>query len=214
MKYVEIMDEDPVYDGSEMPQAVTGEFFLSLNTLQDEFLQMEEFNIFGRNFVSVMHDEQDYAVLGEIGNRSVDQKPGIFIDCQLTFKRKVDDEFAKAFGDKETLQVDLVTVNARPGFDIERRRGLGYYLYRSIIREGITLVGDYLQYKGGRALWIKIANLSANDGFSVFVFKNGDFMKDSNGQPIKYDGANIPDEEIWSVDETNKRVLLVARKNG
>lgn len=213
MRYHEIK-ESPIYDPNEMskpPQV--GELFLSVNTLKDEYTEITQIDMNGQSFMSVIHDDGDYAVMGAIGTRSGDNAQGIFIDCQISFKPGVDASYSSSFGAATTKQVDLVQIYARPALAMSTRRGVGYQLYKSIVMSGTTLVSDYLQYRGGKELWLKVARMSKHDGFSVFVFKDSGMISDTSGIPIKYDGTNIPDSDIWSSDGVHKQVLLVAKKN-
>jgi hypothetical protein len=216
MKFREIMQEDPVYDASELPKSpIVGNFFYSENTLQDEFIYLTEVSLDNKIFHVFMGDDKSSVVIGEPGNRMGDQKPGIFIDGQLILKHSLDlgGNSPKLLSGGKVLQVDLVKINQRTEIgNIKTRQGLGYNLYKSVVEAGYTLVSDTLQYRGGKALWKKIAPMSKHDGFQVFILSNGEFISDESGEALAYDGDNIPDDQIWSQDATNKHVLLVARK--
>lgn len=217
MKYAEILEEEPVYDPTEMPKGPTiGELFFSEDTLEREYIFIKELQLSDRQFYVFIQDDHSSVVIGEGGNRRIDNKPGIFIDGQLTLKHSLDlgqNVDISKLGSM-VVQVDLVKINSRRDMagDIRTAMGLGFELYHSVIEKGFTLISDTLQYRGGKALWKKIAPLSSLSGFAVYILKNGEFISDDSGHAIPYTGSNIPDSAIWSENEENKHVLLVAKK--
>lgn len=104
-----------------------------------------------------------------------------------------------------SLQVDLVKAYNDP-----RAKGLAYKLYRALIDNGYTIFSDKHQYIGGKKLWDRLIQDQSSD-FNVYVYddKAKQFVKDNSGDPIKFDGKNIPD--VWT--PTTNSLLLVATKH-
>lgn len=105
------------------------------------------------------------------------------------------------------LQVDLVQANGN-----EQGTGFGYEIYKAILSAGYALFSDYVQYNGGRKLWEKIIRRAGQDGHYVLVCRDGHIMKDAEGKPIKFNGANIPVEQVWG-GRDRQDTLLVALNN-
>lgn len=99
--------------------------------------------------------------------------------------------------------------------DVEfRRQSLAATLYESIISLcGLVMISDNEQYEGGKRLWKRIAR--AKQGVAVYVLDstNGMFYP-YDGTRLQYDGANIPDAEIWSEepDGSKHKIVLAAEK--
>jgi hypothetical protein len=108
----------------------------------------------------------------------------------------------------QMVQVELVEVS-----DQFKELGLGSFMYHRVVQSGLTLVSDNQQYLGGQSLWRKIAKAHMADEV-VYVMQKGKLLSDSDGQPIEYDGKNIPDSSIWSEDATHKHTLLIYTKRG
>lgn len=64
---------------------------------------------------------------------------------------------------------------------------------------------------GGKELWKKIARLSVNSEYQVFVLDHGQLRLDNNGNPVIYDGNNIDDAELWSENIDNKYTLFALK---
>lgn len=95
---------------------------------------------------------------------------------------------------KDELQVDTVYTH-----DDYKRLSLAMALYVVLCRYGYTIVSDFTQYRGGKGLWKKLAKESEARKFVVKVWSDeaGDWVKDSEGNPIHYTAENLEDEEVW-----------------
>lgn len=109
--------------------------------------------------------------------------------------------------DAPSLQVDLVQAEAN-----EQGTGFGYEIYKALLNAGYALYSDAVQYNGGRKLWEKIIRKAGQHGHYVMVVRDGEIMKDKDGQPIKFNGANIPLDQVWGGKE-RQDTLLVAVNN-
>lgn len=193
----------------EMPEYIDSDLNLDGIEQHNQQFSLEEFNrdftvlvnrsVGGNNIVIGMAKDRSKAIAGYIKNDVV------ISQCVLEFHPASD------LGEAGNgLQVDVVQAK-----DDARGTGFGYELYKTLLDAGYTLVSDHTQYRGGKALWMKVLRRAAADGHYVMILKDGKFMRDASGQIIKYDGTNIPDDQIWgkkgSVPHFN--TLLVARNN-
>lgn len=105
------------------------------------------------------------------------------------------------------LQVDLVQAEAN-----QQGTGFGYEIYKAVLAAGYALISDYVQYNGGRKLWEKIIRRAGQDGHHVLVMRNGEIMTQRNGAPIKFNGNNIPVDQVWG-GRDRQDTLLVALNN-
>lgn len=108
---------------------------------------------------------------------------------RMQFKQRHQLSFPNQF--KNILQLSKVAVNRQHGTS-----GLATYVYKLLVSLGYTIVSDDTQFEPAQSLWKRIA---ADPGVKVYVadVEHGLF-KDDNGAPILYNGANIPDQDIWT----------------
>ncbi len=73
-------------------------------------------------------------------------------------------------------------------------------LYILLARYGYSIVSDFEQWNGGKALWKKMAKESEMRNYAVRVWDDNqqDWMKDENGEVMKYNASNLDDEKIWT----------------
>ena len=107
-------------------------------------------------------------------------------------------------GLKNPYQIGLVQTR-----DSNIGQGIAKSLYLFLIRIGYDLISDCEQYLGGYWLW---KSLSRSDRINVYAWDDlkKDYIKDSTGKAIRYDGSNIPEDLIWSDDEAKLHTVLVS----
>lgn len=105
---------------------------------------------------------------------------------------------------KNPFQVGLVQTR-----DSHLGQGIAKSTYLFLIRIGYDLVSDCEQYLGGYWLW---KSLSRSDKINVYVWDDlkKDYLRDDNGKLIRYNGSNIPEDEIWLTDESKLHTVLVS----
>lgn len=99
------------------------------------------------------------------------------------------------------VQVDTVSCgkkNSLAGFAREA------YLIAS---RHFDLVSDDTHFLGAVDLWKSLARLHLN---YVYVWHQSDWIRDSCGKPLRYDGNNIPDDAVWG---SNKPLLVLRSKS-
>ncbi len=91
-----------------------------------------------------------------------------------------------------------------------REFGLATFMYETLVLDkGLIIVSDNEQYAGGKALWKHIAKSSKK--LKVFVFNSEpkQFYPFDCELRTCYDGSNISDEEIWSIDPDHEKYPIV-----
>lgn len=212
MKLSELLGEAPDFINRELPVTDTDIHvsFYSMDTIQREFLCLSKSQFDGKTVWTIIKKDHSFAVIGELGKRSSDNKPGLFLIGHLDFKPEVDWEYwpKEAYVvDQRILQVDGVQLMNAAKF-----KGLATLFYESIVDAGDVLVSDTTQYIGGRKLWEKLATSSKH---KVLLVKNGHLILDDT-KPLIYNGSNFPSEQIWrepsGINDSAKHFLLVLTK--
>lgn len=109
---------------------------------------------------------------------------------------------------KNELQVSRVKVSNE-----FRNHQLAMALYVVLARYGYAVVSDFEQFNGGKFLWKKLAKESDARNFAVRLWSDEqeDWIRDEDGEVVRYNGANVDDAEIWQLVEpySEATVLLV-----
>ena len=110
---------------------------------------------------------------------------------------------------RNPLQVDTVSTNTR-----FTNNGLALMLYVVLARYDYSVISDGTQYNGGIGLWKKIAIESNDRKYVVRIWdkNSNDWLKNQNGEPIKYDGKNLNHESVWNsvTSEPNSWLVLTS----
>lgn len=180
--------------------------FYSQDTIDRDF----EFIRKGKNpnddteYYVAIKKNNSIAVIGIPGTRK-DGKPGMEVIGDVDFHKYPNvDGLQQIKFPSNVLQINTVKIS-----DKWKTRGWGYLLYLSLVKAGYPLICDFTQFRGGKALWKKIAKSGSFDNIKVNVIQRGVVMVDEDGKPINYNGDNIHDDEIWSQNFDNKYSLLV-----
>lgn len=144
---------------------------------------------------------------------------------------KVSTEGIDDIGQKRELIVVRLEFQSKAGIPVENElhahtvythadyRGefLAGALYILLARYGYSLVSDFEQWNGGKALWKKMARESQMRKYVVRVWDDNeqDWMKDEAGEVVKYNASNLDDDKVWtelskSCDPTTLLVLQTA----
>lgn len=199
MKLSDILVEMPYLHPGEMSRIML-DGSISLSAIKREYNHVGEIDQ-----IKILIDSRNTHVIGiDLTNRSPDDR--IIPVFQLTFKTKHDVKFNNHF--KNILQVDKVAINPSYG-----NKSIISSVYKLLVNVGYTIVSDNTQFETAQSLWKKIASDSV---YTVFVadVEHGLF-KDENGIPIKYDGTNILDQDIWSIGSDfsgQYRVMILTKE--
>ena len=204
----------PVFDPKEMPILVgmTTRFY-SEKSLNDIFeLPIAKFKLDEQDFFVFISKEKDMAIVASPAVREEDKSVGANVKVRVDFKNPINITYDRAvkYDKNKVLQIDGVEVlNSK-----DKRNGLGFYLYLSLIKAGFVIVSDNYQYIGGKELWKKIVRLSEFDmGFSVYVIENGNPRLDADGNLVKIKSIDIENEdEFWSDKKGEKYHTLFLAK--
>lgn len=192
------LGDDPSDDAQPMTP-----FFMTTERMNERYMVLSTSN----NVVSLLSKNKSSAMIGVFGKRH-DGADGVDIFGQLEFKDNYNlgtAADAMQLRSQNVLQVSLVTVVKEDKF-----KGLGSFLYSALVQQGYTIISDTHHFDGGKALWQKLGR-AHNANEVIYLIDRGNVLKDELGNPIEYNGNNIPEDRIWSEDETNKYVLFIYR---
>lgn len=207
--------ETPDFSDKEMPTYSTGNTFnfYSEDTIKRDFDVIDISSFKGDKAVTIISKTKKFAVIGRMGIRKEDKKVGIFIIGTVEFKDTPNISYKEDIPTSENvLQVDSAEIKPK-----DKTKGFGVLLYCNLAKYGFVIISDNFQYIGGKALWKKIASLAQFRKLNVYIIENGKPMLDEDGKPIKYDGSNIDDADIWAaptsdITKSKRYTLLMLRK--
>lgn len=125
----------------------------------------------------------------------------------------VEVEFQQSLGLPINNEIRVKQVYTDPDF---RGGWLAGALYVVLVRYGFSVVSDFTQYNGGKALWKKLAKESEARNYVVRVWddQTQDWIKDVNGRPVKYNVVNSNDQQIWKdISQHNEATTLLVLQN-
>ena len=181
MKITDVISETPYLHPGEMSRNVLDRSY-SQNTIGTAFRQIGTVSD-----LTVLMGNQDRTVIAVAPNQTNANR--IRPTLALLLKTHNELKFKHTF--ENVIQVDKVSIAV--GYS---RAGIASEVYRLIVSQGYTLVSDSTQFETAQALW---KNLAQSGRYPVYVadVDNGVF-RGSDGNPIRYNGTNIPDYDIWS----------------
>lgn len=105
-------------------------------------------------------------------------------------------EFQNPSGIDVKNELQIHTAYTHPDY---RGEFLAGALYILLARYGFSVVSDFEQWNGGRALWKKLAKEADARSYVVRVWSDEqeDWIRDGEGEPVKYNAANLDDDQIW-----------------
>ena len=187
--------------------------FYSESTIKEMFDIIGKYTLIDQEYWVMLKKDKSMAVIGYTGVRPQDNVGGLYITGVIEFKPTLDISYQDVIPHtKATLQVDGVQINPKI-----TRTGQGYLLYYLLVKAGYVIISDNVQYIGGKKLWEKIVRSGKADGIVVRVVDNGKVVTDTAGNPIDYNGTNIPDNQIWNQPSADpnksKRYVVLVAKN-
>lgn len=198
MKATEILSEMPYLHHGEMPRIIL-DGGISPDAIARDYSQVGSVDD-----LPIYKDHYDTHVVVVDPGQQVDNGRLLQV-FRLHFKKSHQLLFPNNF--QRILQVNKVAIDRTQG-----SRGIASNIYKLLASLGYTIVSDDTQFEPAQSLWKRIA---ADPGVKVYVadVEHGLF-KDDDGSPILYNGANIPDQDIWtSGSEYNGqyRVLILTK---
>lgn len=133
----------------------------------------------------------------------------VIASVDLTHKKFDGNDDAVAvtrFWENTALPAQVQSVIVESGL---QNYGLATYIYSTLIHKvGLTLISDHEHYKGGQALWKKVA--CCLDDVAVYIFdsESHEFIMD-NSERLIYNGSNIDDDSIWSIHPNEDKIHIV-----
>jgi hypothetical protein len=208
MKLMDLL-ETPVLNPAEMPINMHPHRpFISVDTIDREYrIIAKEKTLTGEEYFVILRKHNDQAVIGIPGFRETDKKPGIEVMGTVAFKHSVQLSGKQTFNlNTNVLQVEGIRIG-----DKAKHQGWGFYLYLTLAKCGYVVISDNNQYIGGKELWKKIARNVINSNYKVYVIDSGAVRVDTAGRPVTYDGHNIDDAELWSINRSRRYTLFALR---
>jgi hypothetical protein len=173
--------------------------------ITDENIKKQDYKLLNRDGNVVVYMSQNNSALVGFEAARKDGVEGVNIVGQVIFKDHLDINSDNEFfhQNKNILQIDLVNVAKQT-----KLKGLGTFLYASLIKSGYIIISDTKQYLGGQALWKKLARSSGALNALVLIMTDG-ILHTEDEKPIIYDGKNIPDKDLWSETAEKRHTLLL-----
>ena len=186
MKSSEILFEGPYHIDRDAP-AIKLSAFPSIEGLRRENQFLGKLDRLGREFnfwLSTSKGSAKVTTEAKDDIRQVRQKVVVDLIFQKSASLPVDNE----------IQVDSVRTD--PAFTGGWLAGT---LYIVLARYGFTVVSDFTQYNGGKALWKKLATESTARKYVVKVWddESGDWVCTTAGDIVQYNVANLADDAVW-----------------
>jgi len=198
VKALDFIYETPVrYPSPKITPTKNGT--IAVDSLNTRFKKIGESNFKGFGHLTVFVADTDAFAIGvptdelNSGQERVDQ---VF---RLVFKDEPTFSAAKQFSNSK--QVKWVKVDpAHQNDDISST------IYTMLARSGYAIISDLTQYEPGVKLWKRLAR-----DLGVLVVDVTRGVLTNGGQPIIYDGNNIPNKDIWSTapDRSKEDIVLV-----
>lgn len=220
MKLTEILKEAPKFEDEDLPDHYKKnihEHFLSFGAIE------RQFEIIWRGKTSLFNDQEFHAnrqlydegiiffnkatnimYLGATGHYGNTDGAFLFFSVEAKWYLQLSDEFEPAHN--KAFQMNLSHLDK----GISEGHGLGQFLYLKLAELGYYVISDTIQYRGGKALWKKIArNLRVDGDMIVLVIDHGELRENPDGTFVTYMNSNISDDKLWSTDNTHKYTLFV-----
>ena len=161
----------PVFNPKEMPSAQifgTGKFY-SEKTIKQKFDIIGQFEKDDKKYFVILDKNLEFGCVIYAGLREADQERGGFIVASIDFKNPINITYDRdvTYDRSKVIQVDGVEIYKSE----DKRLGLGFYLYLSLIKAGYVVISDNYQYIGGKELWKKIIKMASTFISLLLVFE-------------------------------------------
>lgn len=186
---------------NEMPYLYSAEFplknlgHISDNSVTEHYKKIGMLPIEGDLVVYLNTVSKAYMVGQHIGGQ-------FFIYLSLSRKQTIE-PVVPAQLSNDYFQVSMVNVDAKQAMS-----GVARAFY-TFIAAHYDIISDQEQFKCAKSLWNSLAR---NDIVNVYVFDcaKRDYYRDDKGVIVKYNGQNIPENQIWGQTQHHYKMLLVA----
>lgn len=203
MRFRDIMNEES-YLHDQDAAIWTSDAFLSDDALKRSFTHLGALLQLNQEFDFWLKNSKVLAVITSRAKNDVNEDSNLIV---------VNLEFQKPAGLPVLNEIQVSTVKCLDRFE---SKGLAAALYIVLAKCGYTVVSDFTQYRGGKALWKKLARQSQARNYVIRVWDDNarDWFKSDDGEAIRYNAHNLADDAIWHSIEAlyNPTTLLVLSK--
>lgn len=195
----------PILQHGAMPLTNKLDFHYSLQSLIRDFILLGELELDNSTYSVLLHNSFKFTIVVDIKstNQPLRRKPILKLD----FKDSVQVNCMMPFQPINILQVDSVATKY-PLQSIE----IASNVYKMLVNNGYKLLSDNLQFDPGANLWKKLARECGNDYKVLVIDSDTGAWRDSEGKLKHYDGYNIPDDDLWTLDMTKQSVIFALIK--
>jgi hypothetical protein len=89
-------------------------------------------------------------------------------------------------------------------------QGIASFMYALLARQSFTVISDKVQYLGGKELWKSMAKKAHLNNYLIKIYNtDAGYIKDANGNILKYDSSNIDDSIIWKPNTLGQKTVLI-----
>lgn len=189
MKIPEILFEGPYHHNQDYAPIIKMDSYPSLEGLQRENFFLGLLEKEGKDFRFWLSKSKGTAKVSVDGTDELGQRRQLIV-TSLVFHK-----FGAGLPVDNELQVHTVYTHQD-----YRGLNLSMALYVVLCRYGYTVVSDFEQYNGGKALWKKMSQEADARRFTIRIWSDltSDWVTDENGNPLSYNGANLEDDEVWN----------------
>lgn len=184
-KLIRQLLEQPVSHDGEMDKPSEMSTTYSLASIRDEFTELGVINN-----VHLFQSKNNRLILGFLNG--VDNSQNNTTVFRLSFKEK-----SILTGAAQVSSVYLSTTL--------RQSNLAIQVYQMLVSKGWVIVSDQVHFQPAKALWKRLAQTVGKQ--VVYVCDVDELTSGKLGR--LYDGKNIPDDEIWSIDDSSNKYYLV-----
>ena len=195
----------PILQHGAMPLTNKLDFHYSLQSLYRDFIIIGELELVSTVYTVLFHRSFKFTIVVDMTstNQPLRRKPILKLD----FKDAVQINCMLPFQPINILQVDSVATRY-PLQSIE----IASTVYKMLVNNGYILLSDNLQFDPGANLWKKLAR-ECGDSYKVLVIDSETgAWRDGDGRLTYYDGTNIQDDALWSLDTERQPTIFALIK--
>lgn len=179
------VDKEPHGKGSLTQYPIDPDGTMSISAINRNYDIFDEVSIPGLATIALYMLKNKSCIIGVDARSLKNERPTIIfrLDLNPGFKFRFD-------GFSNTMQIQDIAID-----DKYESYGVAKAVYTRLASRGYTVVSDNTQHEPAVGLWKSLAQKPSAKVYIVNIFR-GPIIE--NGVPLRYNGTNIPDDQIWS----------------